>query len=198
MTTPDGLMQEEKAMDMLQSITSVLDEVDMSDPAILESVGGSLLESVGALLGGPEEDAEEKPDDGGFAEDKSLSPEERLQKAEETKQENEAKAGTSHYALLNSTQFKCVRRNIVEESRRVLEKMENAIVKTLKPGDPPLSLTKGGVTLSAQKILGSEFGGQVVQTEEGGFQLPSQAALFSEFEHAPQSVTVKVGVNVLL
>ncbi|KAI8513808.1 hypothetical protein Bbelb_081320 [Branchiostoma belcheri] len=171
--------EEEKALDMLQSITSALDEVDMSDPATLESVGGSLLESVGALLEAPEEDAEEKPDDDGLssapAEDESLSPEERLQKAEQKKQENDAK-----------------RRNIVEESRRVLEKMENAMIKTLKPGDPPVSLTKGGVTLSAQKILGSEFGGQVVQTEGGCFQLPSQAALFSEFEHAPQSVTVKM------
>ncbi|XP_078699810.1 uncharacterized protein LOC144926682 [Branchiostoma floridae x Branchiostoma belcheri] len=174
-TAAEEKTEEEKAMDMLQSITSALDEVDMSDPATLESVGGSLLESVGALLEGPEEDAEEKPDDDGFAEDESLSPEERLQKAEEKKQENEAK-----------------RRNIVEESRRVLEKMENAMIKTLKPGDPPVSLTKGGVTLSAQKILGSEFGGQVVQTEEGGFQLPSHAALFTEFEHAPQSVTVKM------
>ncbi|KAI8496991.1 hypothetical protein Bbelb_256460 [Branchiostoma belcheri] len=174
-TAAEEKTEEEKAMDMLQSITSVLDEVDMSDPATLESVGGSLLESVGALLEGPEEDAEEKPNDDGFAEDESLSPEERLQKAEEKKLENEAK-----------------RRNIVEESRRVLEKMENAMIKTLKPGDPPVSITKGGVTLSAQKILGSEVGGQVVQTEEGGFQLPSQAALFTEFEHAPQSVTVKM------
>ncbi|XP_078662108.1 uncharacterized protein LOC144906058 [Branchiostoma floridae x Branchiostoma belcheri] len=174
-TAAEEKTEEEKALDMLQSITSALDEVDMSDPATLESVGGSVLESVGALLEGPEEDAEEKPEDDGFAEDESLSPEERLQKAEQKKQENEAK-----------------RRNIVQESRRVLEKMENAMIKTLKPGDPPVSLTKGGVTLSAQKILGSEFGGQVVQTEEGGFQLPSQAALFSEFEHAPQSVTVKM------
>ncbi|XP_019626197.1 PREDICTED: sperm receptor for egg jelly-like [Branchiostoma belcheri] len=174
-TAAEEKTEEEKALDMLQSITSALDEVDMSDPVTLESVGGSVLESVGALLEGPEEDAEEKPEDDGFAEDESLSPEERLQKAEEKKQENEAK-----------------RRNLVEESRRVLEKMENAMLKTLKPGDPPVSLTKGGVTLSAQKILGSEFGGQVVQTEEGGFQLPSQAALFSELDHAPQSVTVKM------
>ncbi|XP_078662088.1 uncharacterized protein LOC144906044 [Branchiostoma floridae x Branchiostoma belcheri] len=177
-TAAEEKTEEEKAMDILQSITSALDEVDLSDPATLESVGESVLESVGALLEGPEEDAEEKPDDDGLssapAEDESLSPEERLQKAEQKKQENEAK-----------------RSNLVGQSLRVLEKMENAMVKTLKPGDPPVSLAKGGVTLSAQKILGSEFGGQAVRTGEGGFQLPSQAALFSEFEHAPRSVTVK-------
>eukprot|EP00058_Branchiostoma_floridae_P011946 XP_002597434.1 hypothetical protein BRAFLDRAFT_80560 [Branchiostoma floridae] len=168
---------EDKALDLLESITTTLDEVDMSDPATLESVGGSLLESVGTLLEDPETDAEEAADDGDPkadpAEDESLSPEERLQKTGQQKQEEQAK-----------------RRKLVQESRRVLEKMEDAIVQTLKPGAPAVTLSRGGVTLSAQKVSGSEFGSQEVRTGDGGFQLPSQAALFSDY--TPHSVTIKL------
>ncbi|CAH1256718.1 SCUBE3 [Branchiostoma lanceolatum] len=175
--TPEETAKD-KALDVLQSITSTLDEVDMSDPATLESVGGSLLESVGTLLDKPKADAVKNADgsrlNSALMEDESLSPAERLQKVEEQKQEKQAK-----------------RRSLVQESRRVMEKMEDAITKTLKPGDPPVTLKRGGVTLTAQKVLGSEFGDQEVRTEDGGcFQLPSQTALF--LEHAPHSVTIKM------
>ncbi|CAH1247231.1 PKD1L3 [Branchiostoma lanceolatum] len=168
---------EEKAQDMavsvLKSITSNLDHLDMSDPSTVESVGGSLLDSVGSLLEEPERDAE---DDGKPApdleDDQSLSPKERLEKAEEKEQENQAK-----------------RRRLVQESRQVLDGLYNAIIGAMRPGAPPVTIERGGIVLRAQKVRGDQFGGQVVQTEGGSFHVPSKAALFGDY--TPHNVAIK-------
>ncbi|XP_078681627.1 polycystin-1-like protein 2 [Branchiostoma floridae x Branchiostoma belcheri] len=169
---------EEKAQDMamgvLKSITNNLDQLDMSDPSTVQSVGGSLVESVGFLLEDPERDEEEADVKltSDLEEDQSLSPKERLQKAEEKKQENQAK-----------------RRRFVQEGRQVLDGLFNAIISATRPGAPAVTIERGGITLRAQRIWGDQFGGQVVQTEDGSFQLPSKAALFADY--TPHNVAMK-------
>ncbi|XP_066304370.1 polycystin-1-like protein 2 [Branchiostoma lanceolatum] len=172
-----GIPQEDKdmAVGVLKSITSNLDQLDMSDPSTVESVGGSLLDSVGSLLEEPERDAEEAdgkpaPD---LEEDQSLSPKERLEKAEEKEQENQAE-----------------RRRLVQESRQVLDGLYNAIIGTMRPGAPPVTIERGGIVLRAQKVRGDQFGGQVVQTEGGSFHVPSKAALFGDY--TPHNVAIKL------
>ncbi|XP_066291574.1 polycystin-1-like protein 2 isoform X1 [Branchiostoma lanceolatum] len=172
-----GIPQEDKdmAMSVLKSITSKLDQLDMSDPSTVESVGGSLVDSVGSLLEEPERDAEE--DDGKPApdleEDQSLSPKERLEKAEEKERENQAE-----------------RRRLVQKSRQVLDGLYNAIIDAMRPGAPPVTIERGGITLQAQTIWGDQFGGQVVQTEGGSFHVPSKTALFGDY--TPHSVAIKL------
>ncbi|CAH1272977.1 PKD1L3 [Branchiostoma lanceolatum] len=171
---------EEKAQDMamsvLKSITSKLDQLDMSDPSTVESVGGSLVDSVGSLLEEPERDAEEvdgKPAPDLEEEDWSLSPKERLEKAEEKERENQAK-----------------RRRLVQESRQVLDGLYNAIIGAMRLGAPPVTIERGGIVLRAQKIRGDQFGGQVVQTEGGSFHVPSKAALFGDY--TPHNIAIKL------
>ncbi|XP_066291223.1 polycystin-1-like protein 2 [Branchiostoma lanceolatum] len=173
-----GIPQEDKdmAVDVLKSITSNLDQLDMSDPSTVESVGGSLLESVGSLLEEPERDDEE--DDGKPApdleeEDQSLSPKERLEKAEEKEQKNQAK-----------------KQRLVQESHRVLDGLYNAIISAMRLGAPPVTIKRGGIALRAQKVRGDQFGGQVVQTEGGSFHVPSKAALFPDY--TPHNVAIKL------
>ena len=81
---------------------------------------------------------------------------------------------------------------IVQKSHQVLDNLLNAVTDPMRLGAPPVTIKRSGVTLKAQKIRGSMFGGQVVQTEDGGFQFPSQTALFPE--HPPHNITVKVTV----
>ncbi|XP_078692602.1 polycystin-1-like protein 2 [Branchiostoma floridae x Branchiostoma belcheri] len=172
-----GIPQEDKdmAMGVLKSITSNVDQLDMSDPSTVQSVGGSLVESVGSLLKDPERDEEEADVKltSDLEEDQSLSPKERLQKVEEKKQENQAKRG-----------------RFVQEGRQVLEGLFNAIISATRPGAPAVTIKRGGITLRAQRIWGDQFGGQVVQTEDGSFQLPSKAALFADY--TPHTVTMKL------
>ncbi|XP_078695111.1 polycystin-1-like protein 2 [Branchiostoma floridae x Branchiostoma belcheri] len=171
---------EDMAMGVLKSIISNLDQLDMSDPSTVQSVGGSLVEpvalveSVGSLLEDPERDEEEADVKltSDLEEDQSLSPKERLQKAEQKKQENQAK-----------------RRGFVQEGRQVLDGLLNAIISATRPGAPAVTIERGGITLCAQGILGDQFGGQVVQTEDGSFQLPSKAALFADY--TPHNVAMK-------
>eukprot|EP00058_Branchiostoma_floridae_P019575 XP_002605065.1 hypothetical protein BRAFLDRAFT_124137 [Branchiostoma floridae] len=159
------------ALDVLQSITSKLDKVDMSDPLTVESVGGSLVESVDALLYEPEPDVDEH--DGNLqSEDDSVSPEERAQNAKQEEEEKRAE-----------------KKVVVRKSRQVLDDLSNAITAPMRPGGPPVTIRRGGVTLRSQKLHGGKSGSQVVQTEEGGFLFPSQTALFPE--HPPHNVTVK-------
>ncbi|XP_078692236.1 polycystin-1-like protein 2 isoform X2 [Branchiostoma floridae x Branchiostoma belcheri] len=170
---------EEKAQDMamgvLKSITSKLDQLDMSDPLTVQSVGGSLVESVGSLLDEPERDKE--VDDGKLAsdleKDQSLSPKERLQKLEDKEQEYQAK-----------------RRRLVQEGRQVLDGLFNAIIGGMRLGAPPVTIERGGITLHAQRIWSDRFGDQVVQTKDGSFQTPSEAALFQDY--TPHSVAIKL------
>ncbi|XP_035694593.1 uncharacterized protein LOC118428599 [Branchiostoma floridae] len=170
---------EEKAQDIavgvLKSITSNLDKLDMSDPATVQSVGGSLVESVGSLLEEPERDTQE--DDGKLAsdleEDQSLSPKERLEKAEEREEEKQAEK----------------RRN-VQESRRVLDGLFDAIMGSMSPGAPAVTIERGGVALRAERVWGDQFGGRVVQMEDGSFHLPSKAALFPDY--TPHNVAIRL------
>ncbi|XP_019640407.1 PREDICTED: polycystic kidney disease protein 1-like 2 [Branchiostoma belcheri] len=172
-----GIPQEDKdmAMGVLKSITSKLDQLDMSDPSTIQSVGGSLVESVGSLLDEPERD--EEVDDGKLAsdleKDQSLSPKERLQKSEDKEQEYQAK-----------------RRRLVQEGRQVLDGLFNAIIGGMRLGAPPVTIERGGITLHAQRIWSDRFGDQVVQTEDGSFQTPSEAALFQDY--TPHSVAIKL------
>ncbi|XP_078572446.1 polycystin-1-like protein 2 isoform X2 [Branchiostoma floridae x Branchiostoma japonicum] len=160
---------------VLKAITSKLDKLDMSDPATVQSVGGPLVESVGFLHEESERDAKE--DDGKLAsdpeEDQSLSPKERLEKAEEKEQKKQTK-----------------RRKIVQESRQVLDGLFDAIIGAMKPGDPAVTIERGGVTLRAQRVWGDQFGGQVVQTGNGSFHVPSRAALFGDY--TPHNVAIKL------
>ncbi|XP_078675170.1 polycystin-1-like protein 2 [Branchiostoma floridae x Branchiostoma belcheri] len=169
---------EEKAQDMaigvLKSITSKLDQLDMSDPSTVQSVGGSLVESVGSLLEDPERDEEADVKlTSDLEEDQSLSPKERLQKVEEKKQENQAK-----------------RRRFVQEGRQILDGLFNAIISATRPGAPAVTIERGGITLRVQRISGNQFGGQVVQTDDGSFQLPSKVALFADY--TPHNVAMKL------
>ncbi|XP_078681624.1 uncharacterized protein LOC144916369 [Branchiostoma floridae x Branchiostoma belcheri] len=166
---------QDMAMGVLKSITSKLDQLDMSDPSTVQSVGGSLVESVGSLLKDPERDEEEADVKltSDLEEDQSLSPKERLQKMEEKKQENQAK-----------------RRRFVQEGRQVLDGLFNAIISATRPGAPAVTIKRGGITLRAQRIWGNQFRGQVVQTEDGSFQLPSKAALFADY--TPHNVAMKL------
>eukprot|EP00058_Branchiostoma_floridae_P016418 XP_002601906.1 hypothetical protein BRAFLDRAFT_86390 [Branchiostoma floridae] len=168
-----GIPQEDKdlAVGVLMSIASNLDKLDMSDPATVQSVGGSLVESVGSLLEEPERDAEEV--DGKLEEDQSLSPKERAEKADEKEQENLAK-----------------RRSIVQKSRQVLDGLFNAILGAMRPGGPPVTIERGGVALRAQRIWGDQFGGQVMQTESGSFRVPSKSALFGDY--TPHNVAIRL------
>ncbi|XP_078681625.1 polycystin-1-like protein 2 [Branchiostoma floridae x Branchiostoma belcheri] len=163
------------AMGVLKSITNNVDQLDMSDPSTVQSVGGSLVESVGSLLEDPERDEEEADVKltSDLEENHSLSPKERLQKAEEKKQENQAK-----------------RRRFVQEGRQVLDSLFNAIISATRPGAPAVTIERGGITLRAQRFWGNQFGGQVVQTEGGSFQLPSKAALFADY--TPHNVAMKL------
>ncbi|XP_078583733.1 polycystin-1-like protein 2 [Branchiostoma floridae x Branchiostoma japonicum] len=158
------------ALDVLKSITSKL---GISDPLTVESVGRSLVESVANLLNAPKEAAEE--DDGNLqsypVEDDHISPEERAQKAKEREEEQRTE-----------------RQVVVEKSRQVLDGLFNALTDPMRPGDAPVTISRAGITMRAQKIFGSKSGGQVVHTEDGGFQFPSQTALFRE--HPPHNVTV--------
>ncbi|XP_019633523.1 PREDICTED: polycystic kidney disease protein 1-like 2 [Branchiostoma belcheri] len=165
------------ALGVLKSITSQLNKLDMSDPSTIESVGGSLVESVATLLYEPEEDSE---GDGGNlqsypVEDDTVSPEERAQKAKQKEDEHRAE-----------------KESMVQKSHQVLDDLFNAITDPMMPGAPPVTLdsTSRGVTLRAQKIFGAKSGSQVVQTEDGGFQFPSQTALFPE--NPPHNITVKL------
>ncbi|XP_019646063.1 PREDICTED: polycystic kidney disease protein 1-like 2 [Branchiostoma belcheri] len=173
-----GMPQEDKvqdkAMGVLKSITSKLDQLDMSDLSSVQSVGGSLVESVGSLLEEPERDEEEADVKltSDLEENQSLSPKERLQKAEEKKQENQAK-----------------KQKFVQQGRQVLDGLFNAIIGTMRPGAPAVTIEKGGITMHAQRIWGAWFGGQVVQTEDGSFQFPSKAALFPDY--TPHNVAIK-------
>ncbi|KAI8513359.1 carbohydrate binding [Branchiostoma belcheri] len=171
-----GIPQEDKdmAMGVLKFITSKLDQLDMSDPSTVQSVGGSLVESVGSLLEDPERDKEEADVKltSDLEEDQSLSPKERRQKVEEKKQENQAK-----------------RRRFVQEGRQILDGLLNAIISATRPGAPAVTIERGGITLRAQRIWGNQFGGQVVQTEDGSFQLPSKTALFADY--TPHNVAMK-------
>ncbi|XP_078665659.1 polycystin-1-like protein 2 [Branchiostoma floridae x Branchiostoma belcheri] len=162
------------AIGVLMSITSKLDQLDMSDPSTVQSVGGSLVESVGSLLEEPERDEEEADVKlaSDLEEDQSLSPKERLQKAKEKKQENQAK-----------------KQRFVQQGRQVLGGLFNAIIGTMRPGAPAVTIERGGITLHVQRIWGERFGGQVVQTEDGSFQLPSKAALFPDY--TPHNVAIK-------
>ncbi|XP_078609966.1 polycystin-1-like protein 2 [Branchiostoma floridae x Branchiostoma japonicum] len=162
------------ALDVLQSITSKLDRVDMSDPSTVESVGGSLVESVDALLYEPEPDVDEHDGNlqSGPVQDDSVSPEERAQKAKQEEEEKRAE-----------------KKVVVRKSRQVLDDLFNAITAHMRPGGPSVTIRRGGVTLRSQKLHGGKSGSQVVQTEEGGFLFPSQTALFPE--HPPHNVTVK-------
>ncbi|XP_078701302.1 uncharacterized protein LOC144927629 isoform X3 [Branchiostoma floridae x Branchiostoma belcheri] len=166
---------QEMAIGVLKSITSKLDQLDMSDPSTVQSVGGSLVESVSSLLGDPERDEEEADVKltSDLEEDQSLSPKERLQKVEEKKQENQAKRG-----------------KFVQEGRQVLDGLFNAIISAMRPGAPAVTIERGGITLRAQRIRGDQFGGQVVQTEDGSFQLPSKEALFADY--TPHNVAMKL------
>ncbi|CAH1273057.1 PKD1L3 [Branchiostoma lanceolatum] len=177
---PTSSAAEEKAQDMavsvLKSITSNLDQLDMSDPSTVESVGGSLLDSVGSLLEDPERGAEEvdgKPAPDLEEEDQSLSPKERLEKAKEKEQKNQAK-----------------KRRLVQESHRVLDGLYNAIIGAMRLGAPPVTIERGGIVLRAQKVRGDQFGGQLVQTEGGSFHVPSKAALFPDY--TPHNVAIKL------
>ncbi|XP_078610884.1 polycystin-1-like protein 2 [Branchiostoma floridae x Branchiostoma japonicum] len=170
---------EEKAQEMvvavLMSIISKLYLLDMSDQATVQSVGGSLVESVSSLLEDPDADAHE--DDGNLAsdleEDQSLSPKERLDKAEEKEKEKQA-----------------MRRRLVQEIRQVLDGLFDAIIGAMRPGAPSVIIERGGVTLHAQRVWGDQFGGQVVQTEDGSFHVPSKAALFPDY--TPHSVAIRL------
>eukprot|EP00058_Branchiostoma_floridae_P016420 XP_002601908.1 hypothetical protein BRAFLDRAFT_86392 [Branchiostoma floridae] len=159
------------AVGVLMSIASNLDKLDMSDPATVQSVGGSLVESVGSLLEEPERDAGAV--DANLEEDQSLSPKERLEKADEKEQENLAK-----------------RRSIVQESRRVLDGLLDAILGAMRPGGPPVTIERGGVALRAQRVWGGQFGGQVMQTESGSFRVPSKSALFGDY--TPHNVAIRL------
>ncbi|KAI8499025.1 hypothetical protein Bbelb_234780 [Branchiostoma belcheri] len=173
-----GIPQEDKdmAIGVLKSITSKLDQLDMSDPSTVQSVGGSLVESVGSLLEDPERDEETDVKlTSDLEEDQSLSPKERLQKVEEKKQENQAK-----------------RRRLVQEGRQVLDGLFNAIISATRPGAPAVTIERGGITLRVQRISGNQFGGQVVQTDDGSFQLPSKVALFADY--TPHNVAMKASV----
>ncbi|XP_078678998.1 polycystin-1-like protein 2 [Branchiostoma floridae x Branchiostoma belcheri] len=165
------------ALGVLKSITSQLNNLDMSDPSTVKSVGGSLVESVATLLYEPEKDIE---GDGGNlqsdpVEDDTVSPEERAQKAKQKEDEHRAE-----------------KESMVQKSHQVLDDLFNAITDPMMPGAPPVTLnsTSRGVTLRAQKIFGAKSGSQVVQTEDGGFQFPSQTALFPE--NPPHNITVKL------
>ncbi|CAH1264033.1 PKD1L3 [Branchiostoma lanceolatum] len=148
------------ALDVLTSITSKLGKLDMSDPLTVESVGGSLVDSVARLLYATKED------DGNLqfdpVENDHVSPEERAQK----------------------------RQVVVQKSHQVLDDLFNAITDPMRPGSPPVTISRAGFTLRAQKIFGSKSGSYVVETEDGGFQFPSQTALFPE--HPPHNVTFKL------
>ncbi|CAH1238878.1 FN1 [Branchiostoma lanceolatum] len=163
------------ALDLLTTITSKLDKLDMSDPSTAESVGGSLVDSVSTLLYAPEKGAKE--DDGNPqsnpVEDDHASPEERVQKAEQKEEEQRAE-----------------RKEVVQKSHHVLDDLLNAVADPMRPGAPPVTINRAGITLRAQKIVGSKSGRQAVQTGNGGFQFPSQTALFPE--HPPHNVTVKL------
>ncbi|XP_035677374.1 uncharacterized protein LOC118416386 [Branchiostoma floridae] len=166
---------ENTALNVLESITSKLGKLDMSDPSTVESVGGPLVESVATLLYEPVKDAE--ANDGNLqthaVEDDHVSPEERAQKAKQEEEEQRTE-----------------KKKIVQKSRQVLDDLSNAVTDPMRLGAPPVTIKRSGVTLKAQKIRGSMFGGQVVQTEDGGFQFPSQTALFPE--HPPHNITVKL------
>ncbi|XP_066292598.1 polycystin-1-like protein 2 [Branchiostoma lanceolatum] len=173
-----GIPQEDKdmAVSVLKSISSNLDQLDMSDPSTVESVGGSLVESVGSLLEEPERDAEEadgKPAPDLEEEDQSLSPKERLEKAEEKEQKNQSE-----------------RRRLVQESRQVLDGLYSAIIGAMRLGAPPVTIERGDIVLRAQRIWGDQFGGQVVQTKNGSFHVPSKTALFGDY--TPHSVAIKL------
>eukprot|EP00058_Branchiostoma_floridae_P016734 XP_002602222.1 hypothetical protein BRAFLDRAFT_76911 [Branchiostoma floridae] len=161
------------ALDILESITRKLGKLDMSDPSTLEAVGGPLVASVATLLQEPEQNAEEN--DGNFQprvlEDDHVSPEERAQKVKQQEEEQRAEE-----------------KKIVQKSRQVLDDLSNAITDPMRLGAPPVTIKRSGVTLKAQKIRGSMSGGQLVQTEDGGFQFPSQTALFPE--HPPHNITI--------
>ncbi|XP_066283602.1 polycystin-1-like protein 2 [Branchiostoma lanceolatum] len=163
------------ALDVLKSITSKLSKLDMTDPSTVESVGGSLVESVATLLYEPEGDAEEYEVNvqSAAVDDDHVSPDERAQKAKQTleKQREEKEM-------------------IVQKSNQILDDLFNAVAEPMRPGAPPVTIDRGGVTLRAQKISGYKSGSQVVQTENGGFQFPSQTALFQE--HPPHNLTVKL------
>ncbi|XP_078597651.1 uncharacterized protein LOC144873829 [Branchiostoma floridae x Branchiostoma japonicum] len=147
----------------------------MSDPSIVQSVGGSLLESIGSLLEEPERDA--KDVNGKIAadleEDQSLSPEMRLAKAKEKEQKNQAQ-----------------RERLVQESHRVMDGLFNAIFGTMRPGAPLITIERGGVSLSAQRVRGDQFGGQLVHIGNGSFHIPSKVALFGDY--TPHSVNIKL------
>ncbi|XP_078583957.1 polycystin-1-like protein 2 [Branchiostoma floridae x Branchiostoma japonicum] len=170
---PQGHDLRNTALDILKSITSKLGKLDMSDPLTVESVGGSLVESVANLLNAPEEAAEENAGNPKFdpVQDDHISPEERAKKAKEEEEEQRAE-----------------RQVVVQKSRQVLDSLFNALTDPMRPGDAPVTISRAGVTMRAQKIFGSKSGNQVVQTEDGVFQLPSQTALFPE--HPPHNVTV--------
>ncbi|XP_078594471.1 polycystin-1-like protein 2 [Branchiostoma floridae x Branchiostoma japonicum] len=163
------------ALDVLQSITSKLGKLDMSDPSTVEAVGGPLVESVATLLYEHGKDAE--ANDGNHqilaVEDDHVSPEERAQKAKQEEEEQRTE-----------------KKMIVQKSHQVLDNLLNAVTDPMRLGAPPVTIKRSGVTLKAQKVRGSVFGGQVVQTEDGGFQFPSQTALFPE--HSPHNITVKL------
>ncbi|XP_066292645.1 polycystin-1-like protein 2 [Branchiostoma lanceolatum] len=135
----------------------------------------ALVESVATLLYAPEGDAEE--DDGNPqsdpVDDDHVSPEERAQKVKQEEEEQRAE-----------------RKEIVQKSHQVLDDLLNAVADPMRPGAPPVTINRGGITLRAQKIVGSKSGRQAVQTGNGGFQFPSQTALFPE--HPPHNVTVKL------
>ncbi|CAH1251049.1 PKD1L3 [Branchiostoma lanceolatum] len=163
------------ALDVLKSITSKLDKLDMSDPFTVESVGGSLVESVASLLYASEEDAEEDGENlqSDPVDDDHVSPVERAQKAKQKEEERRAE-----------------RQEVVQKSQQVLDDLFHAIAEPMRPGAPPVTITRGGITLRAQKIFGSKSGSRVVLTEDGGFQFPSQTALFPE--HPPHNITFKL------
>ena len=82
------------------------------------------------------------------------------------------------------------RGRLVQESRQVLDGLFNAIIGAMRPGDSPLTIKRGGIIVRAQRVWGHQFGGQVLQTEDGSFHVPSTAALFGDY--TPHNVAIKV------
>ncbi|XP_035686736.1 polycystic kidney disease protein 1-like 2 [Branchiostoma floridae] len=60
----------------------------------------------------------------------------------------------------------------------------------MRPGAPAVTIERVGVALRAQRVWGDQFGGQVVQTGNGSFHVPSRAALFGDY--TPHSVAIKL------
>ncbi|XP_035694621.1 polycystic kidney disease protein 1-like 2 [Branchiostoma floridae] len=60
----------------------------------------------------------------------------------------------------------------------------------MSPGAPAVTIERGGVTLRTQRVWGDQFGGQVVQTGNGSFHVPSRAELFGDY--TPHNVAIKL------